>query len=700
MLNITSVRFEGLPPYVMALLVLLAAASLVRYANYLRRVRYVPAPLPLVLRAFVLLVTVVLIAGPAVYYRAHVAAPRRIAFALDSSASMAVRDGGKNVRFVRATELMKMLTNSGIDGDKYYFSSKVSRNSQGPFGRRTDFERALATPGGQPASRFTDIVLLSDGRSTEPGQMLADPGVRVHAVAFGPEREMFNSGISAIEAPDFSFVGGRTQVAADYYYEAAGRRDKLTIALYENGRRIAEKNVTVTAGEGRGRVAFDFTPSSRGRTVIEVRTGAKSHEITNDDNSRYAFVEVAASEKTILYVDAPGWDARFLGAFLSGMEKIRTDMILIGPGGEVMKGGDRKRLLSGNDALLSGYRVVIVGNVADNLGRGFIASLERYVQNGGRLIITGGDRSILAGASSFLAGGTVDGKGVDGNEKGFDIKPTLAGLASTVVRFSPDQDANKEAWQYLPLVQVYNRVRLRGPATVMAEHPYSDCGGRRCPMIYTHPAGDGDVAVFAFSGLWRWRFRERDADLFNVMMSGLLDHFLKAAVRDRTELSVKKSDVTAGDTQIVYMRVPDGSNPPAIIISDRHGDVVARIKPKCYAGGLCEAGYRAATPGLFTASVSGMAKTVMPVSFSVSVAAREYARLAPDNDFLKNISNSTDGVFFTEKNGGHLADILTAKTAMVAVEKRFAPWTSPLVIAMLFAALLAEWIMRRRGGLV
>jgi hypothetical protein len=87
--------------------------------------------------------------------------------------------------------------------------------------------------------------------------------------------------------------------------------------------------------------------------------------------------------------------------------------------------------------------------------------------------------------------------------------------------------------------------------------------------------------------------------------------------------------------------------------------------------------------------------------FSVLAPPGEEARLQMDAADLRQAAKTSEGKFYTIETAGRLADDLPRGRQVRLASLPPTPiWNSPLLAALFVGLIAAEWIIRKRGGLL
>lgn len=706
------IRFQGLPLWLLVPAAALAVYVLWRYRTFLLSIEFPRTTLALTLRAAALASVLLLAAGPVVYLRVKLPAQLHAAIVIDSSQSMQLKDGTGVNRRDRAVDAAKKVeaalrTTSLVYNMADTLAPIPTIEKTTPIGSETFLSDAPETLCAESDEPFSDVFIFTDGRDTSGARPSNNGcGARVHTIGIGRTGAEYNSGISEVHAPDYAFVDEAVAVEGSAYTIGAKTGEPVGIELYENGKLTGQMKSSV-GREGEYNVPFTikFTPKKTGLHALTVRVKLPQQEKVTEDNERTLFVDVVTEKRAVLYIDSPRWEFRFLSELLKSNDKFKTDTVVIGPGGTIDGGAVKSAI--GSSAALDKYRIVIVGDAAEYLSGAEKQSLLSYVRGGGRLAALGGRRSLFtAGGGWSEALGAIDGGSAAGSPEGFEVTPTDTGWTTDILRLADGTDENRRLWKSLPFVQTFNRTSAPRGSVVLATHPWVRCRGGLCPLIYSSPAGNGQIFAVTFDGLWRWKFqeKEKDAQAYDRFWKNVLDDMLDTEREAPLTLRLSSRTATPGD------EITASAHASAALLNSK-ATAILRIAPPSgqpskvkmkrdpARAGVFTAKFKPAAVGRYsiTAEYAGRVSDAEPLAVQVSPA--EFKATSLNEEYLKKMS-SLNGGWYAPENGAEKLALEALKTrGFRTVRAKKTAFVYPLILVALAGILAAEWMIRRRGGL-
>ena len=230
----------------------------------------------------------------------------------------------------------------------------------------------------------------------------------------------------------------------------------------------------------------------------------------------------------------------------------------------------------------------------------------------------------------------------------------------------------------------------------------------------TRRFGAGKVIYHAFDETWRWRYKV--ADLYHQRywnQAALWAMDAPYAVRNR-HLSLDTGAYTYEPGQRAELRAlvcdDDGhilATVDAVAVVERDGDVFARVPlaPDEHQGGtqrgltppLPEGGYRVRIEGRDLP----VAASDVQAHFGVRrLPSRERVNLACNEELLEEMARLSRGLHLREEHADLIAERLRPLSEGKIVEKETALWQSYWWFGAIMTLLTAEWMLRKREGLL
>jgi hypothetical protein len=368
-----------------------------------------------------------------------------------------------------------------VDASTYNDMVRAALNtSDAATASATNMATGLQTVGEQigpdePAS----IIIVSDGRHnttgdpTEAARLLAARGVRVYGLLVGSHAVSADAAVDQIDSPDWVFKGDTLKAAAILRFDGlSGKTAK--VELRRGDAVVDTQTVRITGNQMSQRVEFsDKPPESMTAMEYEVRIAELPGEV-NIANNRASFRVSVKKDKlyALLIDDRPRWEYRYLAAYLSRDQRLKTQTVLLNPG--VVAGVAapppvkasptnpklEAQLLPETRAEWQAFDLIILGDISpntlSNTQQQYIAAAVR--DKGSTLITIAGERYMPAGLANKPLADILPvtlnpqfDEATISRHKRFGFRPGLApeGNGSVLGQLALDAQGNALLWSNL-----------------------------------------------------------------------------------------------------------------------------------------------------------------------------------------------------------------------------------------------------------
>jgi len=582
------------------------------------------------------------------------------------------------------------------------------------------------------------IVLFSDGQHNEGesplevAKILAGRGLPLYTVGFGSQTRPRDLAVVKIDAPDSVFfedrIAGQITLKDDL---PAGLPFQVTV---QDGDKVLWQQALVSEGSNVRKVPFSFplsdTVKDRLKTKpgdaeitalpLELKVSVSAVEGDRELNNNSASLRVRAltQKRRILIIDGRSrWETRYLRNMFERDEQWQVNSVITGasaiPG--VLPRGEKDGQFPNDAALLQPYDLIIFGEVPRALFKDEeLTWLSDFVSGrGGALVFIDGPRLRLKEyAGTPLAPlFPVEWKTPDVRDAGMKLSLTERAAALPSFALSPDKTQNLEVWSNLQPPHWISGVTALAGAETLAE---VSVGGRQLPAIVARPFGAGRVLYQGFDDSWRWRYEV--ADQYHVRYWNQIANWLAElpfAVRDKL-ISLDAGALTyrPGDSADLRVRLRDGQGRPvtnaavdAVLLREGKRVATIRLTPDDNAGGLFRGRTSALEPGSYEVAVESAAlaerDSKARTSFKVeTLETGELTQLSLNEELLRQMSAATGGEYLREEGIDRLVDLLAPISQGRVVESDTVLWQSYWWFLPIVLLLTAEWIIRKRVGML
>jgi hypothetical protein len=142
----------------------------------------------------------------------------------------------------------------------------------------------------------------------------------------------------------------------------------------------------------------------------------------------------------------------------------------------------------------------------------------------------------------------------------------------------------------------------------------------------------------------------------------------------------------------------------ADIVTPSGSSVTVPLRPDPLSRGIYTADWDASTPGSYIAEVKAtrnrekLGSDILPFQREDGVA--EHFHRQQNRDLLQSLAAETGGRYYTPSQAERLPEEISFSEAGIAARETKELWNMPIVFLVLLALRSAEWLLRRRWGLV
>ncbi|HVG27743.1 MAG TPA: hypothetical protein VM865_09070 [Acidobacteriaceae bacterium] len=667
-----------------------------------------------------------------------------IAVIVDDSRSMSIADADGKPREAAA---LKALNDGVLSGLAKRFQTRLYRLDS-HLTRVDDLKNVAptqtATHIGDALQQFATetadlpvgaVVLLTDGGENTVGiggsalsldamQSLRNRRLPVHTVGFGRPQPGHDIEVEDVSAPATAIANARVTATVSFIQHGfAGQ--KATLTVRDGTRLLAAREISLLPDGVIQTEAVFFPAGSAAAKTLRFGLDPLPAEENTANNALARPVLVSDAKRRILYIEGePRWEYKFIRRAEDDDPTVQVVSMLRTSENKIYRQG------IGNPAELAegfplrpedlfGYAGIIIGSVdADYFTPLQQELLREYVDRRGGGILFLGGRSALSdggwGASSlsellptFLPPGRSSF-----HRNAATVELTAAGMDSPITRLLDDPGKNSQRWKKLAYLADYEDPGSPKPgATVLAE---MNAGRRKLPLLITQNYGHGRTAVLATGGTWRWQMSEALGDPSHDLFWQQLLRWLvvdspgpvSASIPDRTLLDGGHVQLSANVRDPQFQPAAD-AHVTAHIVGPQGINAIVDLQPSQETPGLFRADWTAEKPGgyiaEFTANSAGSSSRELGrdvVTFQREDGVGENFHTAQDRRLLEQLSSQTGGRYWNASDLKDLPRDISYSEAGISVRSTKELWNLPIVFLVLLALPLAEWLLRRKWGVV
>jgi uncharacterized membrane protein len=684
-----------------------------------------------------------------------------IAVLVDDSRSMAIADSGTDNKSTRVASAVKTLQDGILSGLAKKFQTRVYRVDAGlvrvPGGDKPQIDTLAAgnSPGAgathinsglqQLLSETSDlpvgaVILLSDGAENSSGNAASEGGIDletisalhnrrlpVHTIGFGKEKAVHDVEMEDAVVAARAMADSRMTATVSFHQRGyAGQ--KATLDIKDGDKLLASKEITFSPD---GVVSSDtmfFEAGKAGVKSIAFSIAAMPNEENTQNNQVTRLVDVSGEKRRVLYVEGePRWEYKFIRRAEEDDHGIQVVSMLRTTENKIYRQGisDPSELADGfpdKAEDLFKYQAIVIGSVE----AGYFTPVQQELlrefvdKRGGGVLFLGGRSALSDGgwpASSLsdLFPTFLPAEKGTFHRDGATVELTAAGVESPITRLLDDRAKNVDRWKKLPYINDYQNPGAPKPgATVLAQFK-DPATGRNQPLLVTQSYGLGRTAVMATSGTWRWQMNSPVGDPAHGLFWQQLLRWLAedspgqvvATMPEQTLMDQGHVKLTAVVRDKQFAPAPD-AHVAAHLIGPQGLSAIVDLTPVPNTPGTFEMDWTAEKPGSYLAEVTadrGAGATVSELGKDVVAFRREDGvaenfHTEQNVDLLKKLSEETGGRYWTQDQLGSLPKEISYSEAGISVRDTKDMWNMPIVFLLLLGLMSADWLLRRKWGVV
>jgi hypothetical protein len=663
-----------------------------------------------------------------------------IAVVLDDSRSMAIADSSGKLTREAAAE--KSLEDGVLAGLRKKFQVRLYRLD-------SRVTRAAATAEIQPTAPSTHIndglrqlvtetsdlpvgavVLLSDGSENsldgsgdldlETIHALRNRRLPVHTVGFGKEQAAHDVELNDVRVTSRAMAGSRIPATVTFHQRGyAG--SKAILAIRDGDKTLDSREITLGADGATQVETVFFGPGDAGVKSLHFSLGPLANEENLANNAVTRLLGVTDDKRRILYVEGePRWEYKFIRRAEDDDKIVQVASMLRTTENKIYRQGisDPKELENGFPVRpedLFGYQGIILGSVE----AGYFTPLQQELlrefvdRRGGGLLFLGGRFAL--GDGGWGGSSLVDllPTYLPSSRSTFHRDPatvelTAAGSDSPITRLMDDPAKNIDRWKKLTYLMDYQEAGTAKPgAAVLIQMT----GPRKLPLLVTQNYGRGRTAVMATSGTWRWQMSQPLGDPAHDLFWQQLLRWLVldspgqvvVTAANHTLMDDGHIELSANVRDKEYMPAPD-AKVTAHLIGPNGISVMLDMTPAADNPGVFHAAWTADKPGSYLAEVTAqkgseeLGSDTYPFERIDGVA--ENFHTFQNRELLEKLATETGGRYWRADELSRLPNEISYSDAGISVRDIKELWNMPVVFLWLLLLMAAEWLLRRKWGVV
>jgi uncharacterized membrane protein len=731
------------PVWAMFLCLALAAAGL-GYTIWRRRKRVAPSmrggrtAVVWLLQSLLVCLLLFLLWQPALSIATLRPQQNIVAVVIDDSRSMSVAENGET----RRAQVLKALNSGLLSSLQAKFQVRLYR-----FGDHVErLEKPDQLTATAPATRIGDslkeviadaatlpigaVVVMSDGADNSGGidlETISDikrQRIPIHTIGFGREKMDRDVELNDVQLPRRSLAKSRLEAQVSFHQEGF-RGERAHLAVREAGKVLAARDITFKGDGAVQTEAILFNAGDAGVKNLEFSIDPLLAEENRLNNSATRVLNVDSATPRVLYMEGePRWDYKFLRRAVEDDKNIALYSIVRTTQNKnyTQTPDDKHPELKNAFPFptkvedLFDFQGLILGSIEANY---FTPQQQEMIQQfvdrrGGGLLFLGGRSALAEGGyekapfDDLLPVRLPTHKGTFHRDHA-SPELTPSGRDSLITRIEEDPAKNVDRWNKLPYMLSYQEAGTAKPgATVLAE---MKVGGRTLPLLITQKYGRGRTAVFATGSDWTWQMLQPLEDMSHEIFWRQMLRWLVSDTPTRVVASTPSATLEDDGHVRLRAEIRDTTYLPtsdadvqARVVGPNGAAENVELHPDPTAQGVYLADWNAEHPGSYITEVTAhrgqqeLGRDV--VTFRRENGIAENFHLEQNRDLLEKLSSQTGGKYYRPNEVSRLGEDISYSEAGISVRETKDLWDMPVVFFFALLLCCAEWLLRRRWGVV
>ena len=571
------------------------------------------------------------------------------------------------------------------------------------------------------------LLVVSDGADNsgrfdrELAAEIRKYNVPVHAVGVGRERILGDVELSDVAVASEALP--RSRVSAQLTLRHDGEADRSTRVTVRDGSSVlASQPVTLREGEPVRREWIDFGAGEAGVRDLTFTVEPVPGEEIAGNNQRRRVLDVPRRRRRILYAEGePRWQYKFMRRAVQKDASVQLVTVLRTSTNKFYRQGvDTPEELEdgfpGDQEELFAYDALIIGSfeAAFFTPKQQVAIREFVSRRGGTLLM-------LAGPNGLGAGGWQNSEIVDalpavlepGDTSFVREKVTVEiarqGRDALISRLSPDAEENARLWAEMPQLADFQRIGALKPAalTLMS----LQYGVDTLPLLVRQNYGRGRSMIFATGGSWRWRMGLPSDDDRHDTFWRQMFRALVVDSSDPVRLTTDRSNYADESRVQIRAEVRDKRYEPAnnarvsaTVTPEEGPPRTFALRPSSSEQGVYEAEVDAADLGVYlvetVAHLGDERLGADTLHFRREGGVAEYFHPERNSSLLARLADQTGGSYWELDELEGLPSEIGFSEAGITTREVLDLWDMPALFLLLVLLRAAEWLLRKRWGVI
>ena len=636
-----------------------------------------------IIRILTLSIMIFYIFNPVIKYSTDKYTDLKWAFFFDNSSSIKFHNSSSlNSINLGISELFDKLDDRNISLQSYSFDSgirplKGKLNGSGQTTNLGNIAEFIALN----KNELAGTVIISDGIATEgiePLLLFKNLGLKLHTLGIGSRDSQIDIFINSINAPTVAIKNERINLSAEI--QSIGELDdRVSVSLYDDSKLIASKYLKLFGLGSRSVVNFQFQPKSLGRQKYRIQVSSIADEV-NIINNRQSFDVLILREKykVALFTGSPNKNTGIIKKTLKNNSRIEVDHYL--------KISSNKFSLPIKNFWESAYDLILFENYPiEPLPPNFVRILAKKI--------------ISQQTGIMLVGGP--------NQKNKSLK----GLDRILgFQAQEEKDVNKEVnyWDFTdnfidsenfpPMNRIFSISSTENEVKDIAvfESGWSLLSRNIKKRIRS--------IVFTSPDLNKLYFYNDELNVFSKTFSESINWLLRSGVSTENYFRMNRDYFQQGEVAYLSGTKVGAEDSLGFYVDIYRGDEFIlssdfdiNIEKKVW-----EANFRTSIPGNYSYKIysKNNKDLIQRTPFSVLDSQIEISQVYLNDRLLREISFANNGQYFDWNEREKIFDEISQKGKREIKANMFIFKDNIVLLFLLLAFLIIEWILRRNKGIL
>ena len=687
------------------------------------------------LQSFLVALLLLLLWQPGLSVSALKAQQNIVAVVVDDSRSMALNEDGST----RREKAVRVLENEGLIAELrkkfqvriYKTGSNLARIEKMDELKSSETATQLGASLAQIVGESQNlpigaVVLLSDGAENSGGinletiQEIKRHQIPIHTIGIG--KEQFEKDVELSDAVMSTRALENSRLSAMVAFRQhgyAGQRGKITVR--ESGKVLTTQDFVFKADGGQQTEQVLFNAGAPGAKNVDIEVAAMPGEQNANNNRLTRVFDVTSVKPRILYVEGePRWEYKFLRRAVEDDKTIEIVSMLRTSQNKIYRQNTRDghELENGFPSKaedLFGYQAIIIGSVdAAWFTPAQQELLKQFVdrRGGGLLFLAGraalGDGGYQRAVFTDLLPVTLPERKPSFHRDRVPVELTPAGRDSLICRIHEDPTKSADLWAHQKPFVEYQELGTVKPGGLVVLNRGQGRGSE--PALVIQNYGRGRTAILG-GVTWLWQMQNPIEDKTHENFWQQLLRWTVSGTPNTVQGMLAKTSLA--DESILKIRadVRDATYAPA-----PDAKVIVRMIGPAGAGGEVDLTPVPTEPGVFEGEwkvdpAGGYVAEFIAkrgdkelgrdsITFRRDDGVAENFHVEQNRELLEKLSQQTGGQYYTPATASKLAKEIAYSEAGITIRETKDLWNMPVFFLLAALIMAAEWMLRRRWGVI